>query len=153
MISFKIKVISSLKNANGLIHFFVSWLIDLSDFHFRLVTWACPKWNARLWYLVVLEELYLGWPQNCWTGAVALFQRRCIWCFNLFETLIYFDASFIFCHSITYFCFSYLSIQVDVFSFGIVMWELFTGEEPYADLHYGAIIGNNPYFDLLFAKH
>ncbi|KAK4769389.1 hypothetical protein SAY86_027539 [Trapa natans] len=30
---------------------------------------------------------------------------------------------------------------VDVFSFGIVMWELLSGEEPYADLHYGAIIG------------
>jgi len=29
-----------------------------------------------------------------------------------------------------------------VFSFGIVMWELLTGEEPYADLHYGAIIGS-----------
>ena len=29
-----------------------------------------------------------------------------------------------------------------MFSFGIVMWELLTGEEPYADLHYGAIIGN-----------
>lgn len=28
-----------------------------------------------------------------------------------------------------------------MFSFGIVMWELLTGEEPYADLHYGAIIG------------
>lgn len=28
-----------------------------------------------------------------------------------------------------------------MFSFGIVMWELVTGEEPYADLHYGAIIG------------
>ncbi|KAJ1382379.1 Serine-threonine/tyrosine-protein kinase, catalytic domain [Sesbania bispinosa] len=33
------------------------------------------------------------------------------------------------------------SSLVDVFSFGIVMWELLTGEEPYADLHYGAIIG------------
>jgi hypothetical protein len=28
-----------------------------------------------------------------------------------------------------------------VFSFGIVLWELLTGEEPYADLHYGVIIG------------
>jgi len=33
--------------------------------------------------------------------------------------------------------------QVDVFSFGIVLWELLTGEEPYADLHYGVIIGGH----------
>lgn len=33
------------------------------------------------------------------------------------------------------------SWQVDVFSFGIVMWEILTGEEPYANMHYGAIIG------------
>jgi hypothetical protein len=28
-----------------------------------------------------------------------------------------------------------------VFSFGIVLWEILTGEEPYANMHYGAIIG------------
>jgi hypothetical protein len=35
-------------------------------------------------------------------------------------------------------------MQVDVFSFGIVMWEILTGEEPYANMHYGAIIGAHP---------
>ena len=37
-------------------------------------------------------------------------------------------------------CFG-VDMQVDVFSFGIVMWEILTGEEPYANMHYGAIIG------------
>nr|XP_017190695.2 uncharacterized protein LOC103447271 isoform X1 [Malus domestica] len=36
---------------------------------------------------------------------------------------------------------SLVSEKVDVFSFGIMLWELLTGDEPYADLHYGAIIG------------
>ncbi|PON66107.1 Mitogen-activated protein kinase kinase kinase [Trema orientale] len=36
---------------------------------------------------------------------------------------------------------SRVSEKVDVFSFGIVMWEILTGEEPYADMHCGAIIG------------
>lgn len=35
----------------------------------------------------------------------------------------------------------HMSLQVDVFSFGITMWEILTGEEPYANLHCGAIIG------------
>lgn len=28
-----------------------------------------------------------------------------------------------------------------MFSFGITMWEILTGEEPYANMHCGAIIG------------
>lgn len=36
---------------------------------------------------------------------------------------------------------SKVSEKVDVFSFGIAMWEILTGEEPYANMHCGAIIG------------
>lgn len=36
---------------------------------------------------------------------------------------------------------SRVSERVDVFSFGITMWEILTEEEPYANMHCGAIIG------------
>lgn len=36
---------------------------------------------------------------------------------------------------------SRVSEKVDVFSFGITMWEILTAEEPYANMHCGAIIG------------
>ncbi|KAL4304282.1 hypothetical protein GQ457_10G005290 [Hibiscus cannabinus] len=34
-----------------------------------------------------------------------------------------------------------VSEKIDVYSFGVVMWELLTGEEPYADMHCASIIG------------
>ncbi|KAL8486775.1 hypothetical protein ACS0TY_023459 [Phlomoides rotata] len=36
---------------------------------------------------------------------------------------------------------SRVSEKVDVFSFGIAMWEILTGDEPYINMHCGAIIG------------
>ncbi|KAJ7955572.1 Serine/threonine-protein kinase EDR1 [Quillaja saponaria] len=38
-------------------------------------------------------------------------------------------------------CSSRVSEKVDVFSFGIAMWEILTGKEPYSNMHCGAIIG------------
>ncbi|KAE9602406.1 hypothetical protein Lal_00049958 [Lupinus albus] len=34
-----------------------------------------------------------------------------------------------------------VSEKIDVYSFGIVMWEVLTGDEPYADMHCASIIG------------
>ncbi|TKW35797.2 hypothetical protein SEVIR_2G400400v4 [Setaria viridis] len=34
-----------------------------------------------------------------------------------------------------------VSTKVDVYSFGIIMWEILTGEEPYAGMHHGGVIG------------
>ena len=74
------------------------------------------------------------------------------------DKVCYFFVSLSFCQR--NFCFPNLSsaipnssfFQVDVFSFGIVMWELLTGDEPYADLHYGAILGNSSIYGTTFQR-
>lgn len=46
------------------------------------------------------------------------------------------------------------SLQIDVYSFGIVMWELLTGDEPYADMHCASIIGTcDIFFQFIFDKN
>lgn len=44
-------------------------------------------------------------------------------------------------------------MQIDVYSFGIVMWELLTGDEPYADMHCASIIGMCPFLIDVFLFH
>jgi serine/threonine protein kinase len=46
-------------------------------------------------------------------------------------------------------CIFFVSQQVDVYSFGIVMWELLTGEEPYASMQFGAIIRNSTLYMMM----
>ena len=60
---------------------------------------------------------------------------------SLFPLLL---KTFLFGQRLILFMFQFSSIsvlQIDVYSFGIVMWELLTGEEPYADMHCASIIG------------
>ena len=58
------------------------------------------------------------------------------------EAIIPISASVVYIYrKVTFKVLSLFLVQVDVFSFGIVMWEILTGEEPYANMHYGAIIG------------
>lgn len=42
-------------------------------------------------------------------------------------------------------------MQIDVYSFGIVMWELLTGDEPYGDMHCASIIGMWPFPNTCFS--
>lgn len=46
---------------------------------------------------------------------------------------------FVLISSLKYFFF--VLTQIDVYSFGIVMWEILTGEDPYDGMHYGGVIG------------
>ncbi|KAB2602083.1 hypothetical protein D8674_003088 [Pyrus ussuriensis x Pyrus communis] len=52
-----------------------------------------------------------------------------------------FGMEYLHSKNIVYFDLKCDNLLVDVFSFGISMWEILTGEEPYANMHCGAIIG------------
>ena len=66
------------------------------------------------------------------SGNRAVFNMRSL--FPLLLKTLYFLTNFIHVSSISV-------LQIDVYSFGMVMWELLTGEEPYADMHCASIIG------------
>ena len=72
--------------------------------------------------LLSLLEIYLV--------SVLFLSERVLNCFLPLQ------VSFMYCQLL--FC---CALQIDVYSFGIVMWELLTGDEPYADMHCASIIG------------
>lgn len=116
----------------------------------RSVIWGYPRWNVRHLSQVVCGEHFLGWHQSFWMEAVASFLKRLmVSTFNLSSFHMTSLSLSLWMQELCILIF--VAFQVDVFSFGIVMWELLTGEEPYADLHYGAIIGNTPPWFNLFS--
>ncbi|PWA59286.1 hypothetical protein CTI12_AA389420 [Artemisia annua] len=44
-------------------------------------------------------------------------------------------------------------MKVDVLSFGIVLWEILTRDEPYANMHFGVIVGPELYLGESFSVH
>lgn len=116
---------------------------------YRLEILAYQESNATHLFLVVSGEPFHGWHRNYWMVTVVGYLRRLgtLYVFSIFFSLILtlhflVDRASTFLENVIsrvpiYFCL----LQVDVFSFGIAMWEILTGEEPYANLHCGAIIG------------